>query len=679
MLAKQPDRVIERKGPSVPAALDANGEPTQALLGFARSCGVAPAKLERRRDEKGEFFVYQAKRKGERLARYLPGMVEAALKELPAPKLMRWGTGEAQFVRPVHGVILLHGAKVVPGTVLGVKAGNKTRGHRFIGRGELVIRRAAEYEKTLRARGRVIASFQERRGQIEQQLRRTAAARRAYVFPPGNGWDKLPGGGAALHQLQVAQGVLRGNAELLEEVTALVEWPKVYAGRFEREFLQLPPECISLTMQKNQKYFALTSHRAELLPDYLFVSNMEVARPEAILRGNARVLRARLADARFFFEQDKKTKLADRVPRLAHVVFHGRLGTQLERVQRLQKLALEIGRRMQAHAQANAPAHYAREPWLAAPLLERIERAALLCKADLVSGMVSEFPELQGIMGRYYALHDGEAQEVAEAIEQHYFPRASGGDLPQRPAAICVAAADKLDTLVGLFGIDLAPTGEKDPFSLRRASLGLVRLLIEHRLPLNFKELVERARALHTQTPLAPNVVQQVVDFCYDRLRSYLKEKGHAPDEIEAVLALKPVRLDQVVPRLEALRQFRAAPEGQALAAANKRIQNILRQAAGDPDKITPAIDGALFREEAEKALARALGEVAARVAPLTAAGDYGAALKELARLRGPVDAFFDKVMVMVDDAALRNARLQLLARVRHEFREIADVSKLQG
>ncbi|MFL6651427.1 MAG: glycine--tRNA ligase subunit beta [Sulfurifustaceae bacterium] len=672
VLAKQPDRVLERKGPSVQAGLDARGQPTQALLGFARACKAEVAKLERRKDEKGgEYFVFKMKQKGEPLTQHLAAIVTAALKKLPVAKVMRWGSGEAQFVRPVHGVILLHGSKVVPGAVLDVKAGNTTRGHRFLSRGDIVIRRAADYEKLLRTRGKVIASFTERRDAIVKQLRAAAKRQRAQVFFPRD-WTVAEGASDSdpVQRHVIARSILEANEELLDEVTAIVEWPTVYAGEFEQEFLAVPPQCISLTMQKNQKYFALFNDRAELQPDYLLVSNLETKSAANIVGGNARVLRARLSDARFFFEQDQKSKLADRVPRLANVVFHNKLGTQLERVQRMEKLAVEIGRSL----------------GLDANQLRDVERAAHLCKADLLTEMVGEFPELQGIMGYYYARHDGEPAEVASAIARHYMPRFANDALPALAVEKCVALADKLDTLVGMFGIDLAPTGEKDPFGLRRAGLGVLRILIEQQLPLDLKELIERARAFYTRVAMAPNVRQQLQDFFYDRLRFYLREKGYAADEVDAVLALKPARLDQVPARLDAIKKFRALPEGMALAAANKRIHNILRQAgktapdaAESQGAAAPASDGSMLREPAEKDLATQLDRIVERTGPLVAKGDYETALKELAGLRGAVDSFFDHVMVMVEDENLRRARLQLLARIREEFHLIADVSRLQG
>jgi len=634
VLAVQPDRIIERKGPAVASAIDTAGKPTPALLGFARSCGVDPGKLERHKDDKGEYFIYRAKQKGEPLARHLPVLVEAALKKLPVAKLMRWGAREVEFVRPVHGAILLHGSKVVPGAVLGVKAGNQTRGHRFLSKGEIVIRRPSDYEKDLRRRGHVIASFAERRDVVVHELDKAAAK-----VGRGTTWR------------------LGKEMQLVDEVTSIVESPRVYLGAFEESFLDVPRECLIVSMQQHQKYFPLAGAGGRLQAHFLFVANMHPRDPKQIIRGNERVLRARLSDARFFYNQDRRLKLAERVPRLKDVVYHNKLGSQLERVQRLQRLAGAIAAMLKADV-AGA------------------ERAAYLCKADLLTDMVGEFPELQGVMGRYYALHDGEAREVADAIAQHYLPRAAGDELPEGEAAVSVALADRLDTLVGIFGIGHAPTGEKDPFGLRRAAIGVVRLLIEKKLPLDLKDLIERARPLFTQAPMVPNVSQQVLDFFYDRLRSYLREQGYAADEIEAVLALKPTRVDQIPARLEAIKKFRALPEGMALSAANKRIRNILRQAGGAN---STEVKAGLLQEDAEKKLAEEVQTAANEVDPLLSGGDYAHTLQRLAQLRPVVDEFFDRVLVMVDDTAVRGNRLALLNRLGNLFLRVADVSRLQG
>jgi glycyl-tRNA synthetase beta chain len=632
VLDKQPDRQVERKGPAVASALDAAGRPTPALIGFAKSCGVELAKLEKRAGDKGEYFVYSSKQKGEPLKQHLASIVEAALKKLPIPKLMRWGAGEAQFVRPVHGVILLHGNKVVPGTVLGLKSGNKTRGHRFLGKGPVTIKQAKDYEKTLKNSGKVIASFEARREAITRAL--DAAAKKL-----GASWD------------------LGKGAELVDEVTSLVEFPVVLAGGFDPAFLEVPKECLVISMQQHQKYFPLADKEGKLLPRFLFVSNMQAANPREIIHGNERVLRARLSDARFFYDQDRKQRLGDRLPRLANIVYHNKLGSQLERVQRLEKLAGRIAQGLKAD-RAHA------------------ERAAQLCKADLVTEMVGEFPELQGIMGRYYAKYDHEPTVVADAIEQHYWPRTAGGELPKQPVAVCAALADKLDTLVGIYGIGLVPTGEKDPFGLRRAALGVVRILVEKSISLDVKDLLTNARSQFPNGVIADAVVQDLHGFMLERLKPYLKEKGFEADEIDAVVSLSPARLDQVLPRLKALKEFRALPEGQALAAANKRIRNILRQAGGTP---SDKVDAGRLAEPAERKLFEAVQTLEAQVAPLFRTADYAGAMKHLAGLRPAVDEFFDKVMVMVDDAAVRDNRLALLNRLGNLFLNVADISRLQS
>lgn len=634
VLEKQPDRQVERKGPAVAAGLEAAGRPTPALVGFAKSCGVDPAKLAIASGEKGEYFVFRSKQKGETLKQHLASLVESALKRLPVPKLMRWGDGEAQFVRPVHGVILLHGKKVVPGTVLGLKSGNKTRGHRFLSRGVITIKQAKDYEKILKQSGKVLASFAARRDVIRRAL--DAGAKKS---APGTVWN------------------LGKSEELVDEVTSLVEFPVVLAGSFDKTYLELPKECLVITMQQHQKYFPLADKSGKLLARFLFVSNLKTANPKAIIHGNERVLRARLADARFFFDQDRKHRLGDRLPRLANVVYHNKLGSQLERVQRMEKLAGKI-----------------------APLLKadraHAERAAQLSKADLLTDMVGEFPELQGIMGSYYAKYDHEPSVVADAVEQHYWPRTAGGELPKHPVAICVALADKLDTLVGIYGIGLVPTGEKDPFGLRRTALGVVRLLVEKSLPLSVTDLLMLARSLYPNGVISDGVVQDLHVFMLERLKPYLREQGFEADEIEAVVSLTPARLDQVLARLQALKTFRVLPEGQALAAANKRIRNILRQAGGTPaDKV----EAAMLTEPAEQKLAEAVRTLEAQVAPLFKAGDYAEALKRLAGLRPEVDEFFDKVMVMVDAADVRNNRLALLNRLSRLFLNVADISRLQG
>jgi glycyl-tRNA synthetase beta chain len=646
VLEKQPDRVVDRKGPAVITALDAAGRPTPALLGFAKSCGVELAKLDKRSGDKGEYFVYSSKQKGERLKHHLAAIVEVALKQLPVPKIMRWGSGEAQFVRPVHGVILLHGRKVVPGVVLGLKSGNKTRGHRFLSNGAITIQHAKDYETVLKQRGKVFAAFETRRDDlIKRQLN-------AAALKLGKGITWKVGRQRSDNIDEIDELVM-----LIDEVTSLVEYPQVYVGSFDAAFLEVPRECLIISMRQHQKYFPVADEQGKLLPNFMFVSNLKASNPQEIIHGNERVLRARLSDAKFFYDQDRKHKLIDRLPRLANVVYHNKLGSQLERVQRLEKLSGKIAQLIKAD-------------------MAYAERAARLCKADLLTEMVGEFPELQGIMGRYYARHDHEPSEVADAIEQHYFPRTAAGELPQHPIAVCVALADKLDTLVGIYGIGLIPTGEKDPFGLRRAALGAVRILVEKSLPLDVIELLSRTRSQFPNGIIAEGVAQDLHTFMLERLKPYLKERGFEPDEIDAIVSLKPTRLDQVLPRMKAIKEFRALPEAQALAAANKRIRNILRQAGGAP---AGGVDATRLTEPAERQLFDAVQVLEGQVAPLVKSGNYTEALKRLAGLRPTVDEFFDKVMVMVDDTAVRNNRLVLLNRLSNLFMNVADISRLQG
>jgi glycyl-tRNA synthetase beta chain len=632
VLDKQSDRIVERKGPAVATALGADGQPAPALLGFAKSCGVEVSRLERQIGEKGEYFVYRAKQKGEPLKVHLAALVEAVLKKLPVPKLMRWGAGEAQFVRPVHAVILLHGNKIVPGTVLGLKSGNKTLGHRFLSKGALTVTHAKDYEKTLK-QGKVLASFELRREAIAKGL--DAAAHRV-----GGGvrWD------------------LGKSAELVDEVTSIVEWPVVLGGGFDSTFLEVPRECLIISMQQHQKYFPLADAKDKLLPRFLFVSNQQAANPKQIIAGNERVLRARLSDARFFYDQDRKTRLETRVPRLAHVVYHNKLGSQLERVERLVKLSGEIAQRLNSDRRL-------------------AERAATLAKADLLTDMVGEFPELQGTMGRYYALHDGEPPAVAAAVEQHYWPKGSGSALPDDRLAASVALADKLDALAGIFGIGLAPTGDKDPFGLRRAALGVVRILVEQSLSLEVTVLLQLACGHFPSGVIADSVAQDLHAFILDRLKPYLRDQGFELDEVDALLSLQPTRFDQLVPRLRALQAFRLLPEAEALAAANKRIRNILRQ-AGSVDGLS--VDPGLLREPAEQHLARDIESLRREVEPIYARADFTAALKRLAALRPTVDAFFDQVMVMADDPQVRQNRLALLSSLGQLFLGTADISRLQ-
>ncbi len=625
--AQQPDRVLEKKGPAVASGLDAAGKPSKALEGFMRSAGVTFEQLQKTSDGKADYFVARIEKKGEPLDALLADFVAQALKKLPIPKLMRWGDSEHLFVRPVHGLILLHGSRVVPGEVLGLTSGQATLGHRFLSAGEIVIAHADEYVAQLTA-GKVVASFAERRASISAQLDAKAGELDATLNP--------------------ADG-------LLDEVTALVEWPVVYVGEFEIEYLEVPQECLILTMQQNQKYFPLLNAAGKLLNQFLIVSNMQVADPKNIVSGNARVVRPRLSDARFFYNQDRKNGFAARATRLDSVVYHNKLGSLGERARRMGRIARTIGEKLGADA-------------------ELAERAALLCKVDLLTDMVGEFPELQGIMGRYYALHEGALPVVADAIEQHYRPRFAGDALPQGNIACAAALADKLDSLVGFFGIGQLPTGDKDPFGLRRAALGILRILMETPLPLDLAALIEDAKntLLQQGIALAP-LDEPLLGFLLDRLRGMLKDAGHAPDVIEAVLAQRPTRIDLVPAKLAAVREFLALPEALALAAANKRIGNILKKATeqfAEPDL-------ALLVEPAEKALFERVVLIAPLLKSHVANEDYAAALKVLASVRAEVDSFFDQVMVNVDEPLLRANRLGLLKALFDQLNAVADIAKL--
>ena len=598
---------------------------SKAVEGFAKKHNIAPASLERRQTPKGEIVVAHLKMPGVKLDAVLPSIVDKIVKKLPVSKIMRWGDGDAQFVRPVHGMVLMHGRHVIPGTVLGVLATNTTSGHRFMGATSIRLSSADEYEAKLRKDGHVIADFARRKSEIEKQLQAEAGRQKA-----------------SLGEYQ----------DLLDEVTALVEFPAVYAGQFDASFLEVPHECLILTMRQNQKYFPLFSPDGTLLPKFLIVSNMRVDDPRPIVGGNERVIRPRLEDARFFFNQDLKTRLEARVPQLEKVVFHSKLGSQLERMQRIKLLAGEIARSLRADVM-------------------QAERAAELSKADLLTAMVGEFPQLQGVMGRYYALHDGEPREVADAIEQHYRPRFAGDKLPEGSIASAVALADKLDSLAGLFSIKELPTGEKDPFGLRRAALGVIKIVVENQLPLSLKDLVDAAFG-----PFRGRPQTDLKMFFTERMRSYFLERGYSANEVEAVLSLNPVAIALIPKQLEAVRAFSALPEAASLAAANKRIANILRQAEAQGETFGDA-DVSALKEPAEISLFEALQTASHSARPLFDSGDFAGYLKAFASLKSPVDSFFDAVMVMTDDKTLRANRLALLTAMRKAMNRFSDISKL--
>ncbi|MCI3203759.1 MULTISPECIES: glycine--tRNA ligase subunit beta [Pandoraea] len=639
VLDRAPDATIRAKVLPVSVALDANGNPTPPLAKKLAAMGFADlpvASLERAMDGKAEAFFHTYTAAGAQLADALQASLDETLGKLPIPKVMSYQRpdGETvQFVRPVHGLIALHGDTIVPATAIGLASGNKTQGHRFLSKGEVTVANADAYAATLETEGKIVASFAGRRDAIRERL--LAAAGNDHVVMPDS---------------------------LLDEVTALVEWPAIYACHFEKEFLAVPQECLILTMQTNQKYFALTdkplADGGRLTNRFLIVSNIETSQPEQIVTGNERVVRPRLADAKFFFEQDKKKPLADRVPLLANVVYHNKLGSQFERTQRLVKLAGAIAHMIGADANG----------------VKLAERGALLAKADLLTDMVGEFPELQGTMGTYYARHDGEDTDVALACSEHYQPRFAGDALPASQTGIVVALADKLETLVGIWGIGLQPTGEKDPFALRRHALGIVRMLIEKRLPAMLPELLHVTYKQFTTGVADSAYLGDVYQFVLDRLRGYLREQGYAANEIEAVLADQPKYLGDLIERLDAVRAFSALPQAEALAAANKRIGNILKKTAPPADG---TISPDLLLEPAEKALAAALEKVTPAVEQKFEAREYAQALSALAELRDAVDAFFNDVMVMADEEALRNNRLALLKNLHFQMNRVADLSKL--
>ena len=611
------DRPEEVTGPSVKA-------PQEAVAGFARKHGLEAGQLERKQTPKGEVYLARTVAKGASLDAVLPEIVAEAAKKLPVPKVMRWGEGTAQFARPVHGLIMLHGTRVVPGEVLGARSSHATRGHRFLSGAALTVRNAEEYEKVLRDEGKVIADFAARRSQVVEQLGKAAGT-----------------------------ADLVAHDALLDEITAIVEAPAAYAGEFSPDFLAVPEECLILSMQQHQKYVPLRDRSTgKLLARFLFVSNLSTKEPGEIIHGNERVLRARLSDARFFFDQDRRTRLEERVAKLGQVVYHGKLGSQLERVERIRKLAGTIARALKADAAA-------------------AERAARLCKADLLTEMVGEFPELQGTVGRYYALHDGEPQAVAVAIGEHYRPRFAGDGLPRGPVSSAVALADKLDTLAGLFSIGQQPTGDKDPFGLRRAALGLVRIIVENELPLSLADLVDAAFE-----PFKTNAGTDLIEFINERFAGYLRDLGFSTLQVDAVLSRNRLQPSLVPRQLEAVKAFQALPEAESLASANKRVANILRQAEAKGESLAGA-EPAELTEPAERALSEAIRAASEKAKVLYERGDYAGYLTSFSVLKAPVDAFFDKVMVMAEDPKVRRSRLALLRDLREAMNRVADISKL--
>ncbi len=626
----QPARVLERRGPALTAAFDEEGKPTQAAQGFARSCGVSVDVLETLENEKGAWLMYRQRQEGAPAQELLPAIVSQALQALPIPKRMRWNALQVEFIRPIHWLVLLFGNEIIETELFGVQAGRETQGHRFHHPGPLYLAEPAAYAPLLETEGKVLADFTTRREAIYAQI--TELARRL-------------GGEARIEEA------------LLDEVTGLVEWPVALAGHFDAAFLRLPDEVLIATLQGQQKYFPLQDDQSRLMPCFITIGNIESQQPDTVVKGNERVIRPRLADAAFFYDTDRKKTLASRCPLLKKITFQEKLGSIFDRTERLAQLAGSIAKELGSNVR-----------WA--------ERAGVLSKCDLVTDMVAEFPELQGIMGRYYALHDNEPAEVAEALKEQYLPRFAGDALPQTMTGQALSLADRLDTLIGLFGIGAPPSGDKDPYALRRAAFGVLRIIIESKLALNLPALLERGYAAYGGRLSEKEAAAQVYDYILERLRGYYLEAGFRPDEIEAVMAVRPGQLWDFDRRLRAVATFRELPEAESLSIANKRIQNILRKS--EESAPTQVLEE-LLRDLAEQALAEQMYRLEQEVTPLLAKRDYTAALKALAGLRDAVDRFFDEVMVMVEDKRMRANRLALLQRLHMLFLQVADISRLQA
>ena len=628
LATQQPSKEIEKRGPAVSAAFDAEGKPTKAAEGWARGCGITVEQAERIATDKGEWLVHRAKIEGQPTKNLLNSIVANALAKLPIPKPMRWADKTVQFIRPVHTVTMLLGDELIEGEILGVASARTIRGHRFLGEKEFEIQHADQYPQLLREKGSVVADFNERKAEIlaKSQAKATALG-----------------------------GVADIEESLLEEVTSLVEYPNVLAAKFEERFLAVPAEALVYTMKGDQKYFPIYDKDGKLLPHFIFVSNINPEDPTAIIEGNEKVVRPRLTDAEFFFKTDLKQKLVDRLPRLETVLFQQQLGTLKDKTDRIEQLAGEIAKQIGADE-------------------AKAKRAGLLSKCDLMTNMVFEFTDTQGVMGMHYARHDGEDEEVAVALNEQYMPRFAGDKLPKSLVASAVALADKFDTLTGIFGIGQAPKGSADPFALRRAALGALRIIVEKNLPLDLEDLVKKSAALFGDKLTNKNVVADVVDFMLGRFRAWYQDEGIAVDVIQAVLARRPTRPADFDARVRAVSHFRTLDSAEALAAANKRVSNILAKA----DAAIGEINLTACVEPAEKALAEAVLALRTEVQPLIAQGDYTAVLDKLANLRAPVDSFFDNVMVNAEDPALRQNRLAILNTLQGLFLQVADISVLQ-
>ncbi|HDR0998943.1 TPA: glycine--tRNA ligase subunit beta [Pasteurella multocida] len=629
LATSQPSKQIEKRGPAVSAAFDAEGKPTKAAEGWARGCGISVEQAERVATDKGEWLVHRATIEGQPTKNLLKDMVANALAKLPIPKPMRWADKTVQFIRPVHTVTMLLGDELIEGEILGVESARTLRGHRFLGEREFQISHADQYPALLKEKGSVVADFNERKALILAKSQEKATA---------------------------LGGVADIEDDLLDEVTSLVEYPNVLAAKFEERFLAVPAEALVYTMKGDQKYFPIYDKDGKLLPHFIFVSNINPDDPSKIIEGNEKVVRPRLTDAEFFFKTDLKQRLEDQLPRLETVLFQQQLGTLRDKTARIEQLAGEIAKQIGADE-------------------VKAKRAGLLSKCDLMTNMVFEFTDTQGVMGMHYARHDGEDEEVAVALNEQYMPRFAGDELPKSLVASAVALADKFDTLTGIFGIGQQPKGSADPFALRRAALGALRIIVEKNLPLDLAEIVKKSSALFGDKLTNTNVVEDVVEFMLGRFRAWYQDEGIAVDVIQAVLARRPTKPSDFDARVRAVSHFRALEAAEALAAANKRVSNILAKIEGE---LPANIDTTLCAEAAEKVLAEQVIALQAELAPLFTKGEYQVALDRLAALREPVDTFFDNVMVNAENPQLRQNRLAILNNLRNLFLQVADISLLQ-
>ncbi|WP_159566117.1 glycine--tRNA ligase subunit beta [Budvicia diplopodorum] len=626
--AFQPDREVEKRGPAVSQAFDAEGKPSKAAEGWARGCGITVDRAERLATDKGEWLLYRANVKGQAVQALLSDLVAQSLAKLPIPKPMRWGDKETQFIRPVHTVTMLFGSELIAGTILGIESARTIRGHRFMGEQEFTIENADLYPQILIERGKVIADYDTRKLLIKRDAEAAA--------------EKLG-------------GIADISESLLEEVTSLVEWPVVLTATFEEKFLAVPSEALVHTMKGDQKYFPVYDKQGNLMPNFIFVTNIVSKDPQQIISGNEKVVRPRLADAEFFFKSDRKFRLEDRLPRLDTVLFQQQLGSLRDKTARIETLS----------------------GWIAGQIgadVNKAARAGLLSKCDLMTNMVFEFTDTQGVMGMHYARFDGEDEEVALALNEQYMPRFAGDNLPDSLVSCCVAIADKMDTLAGIFGIGQHPKGDKDPFALRRAALGVLRIIVEKNLPLDLATLTEEAVRLYGDKLTNTKAVEEVVEFMLGRFRAWYLDEGYSIDVILSVLARRPTKPADFDARVKAVSHFRTLEASSSLAEANKRVANILSKSE---DTLHDTVNAALLKEPAEVRLAVHLAVLRDKLAPIFAEGRYQEGLMELAELREHVDAFFDQVMVMDEDASLRINRLTLLSKLRRLFLKVADISLL--